>query len=354
MNKRLTALLLAGLVFCLFTMKVAAEDCPVDYFPDINPNDWYAIHVYTLSGMELASGYSDSTFQPQNSISRAEFIVIAMKARQYHFLAAQDEHWAMPYMREAASLGIICSAEAEATDLDEPITRAEAAKILVRVFDTQKSRENWDMDLATENQEIKDFDAIARCYQPYVLRVFDHGWISGFPDGKFKPEHHITRAQASVMIVNSMEEEAAASLARARAIMEELLTRQQEEEAALRESILETALALQGTPYRFGGSTPAGFDCSGFVRYVLNQHGISVPHSSAAIYQGVERISFAELKTGDLVFFRGYRPGPSHVGIYTGNGYFIHAPSSGRTVSLERVDDPYYWGSRQISAARVF
>lgn len=352
MTKKLATFLFGILIFYIGSMQCSAEDYSSDYFPDINPTDWYAIHVYTLSEMNLASGYCDSTFQPQNSISRAEFIVIAMKAKQHHFPAAQDEHWAMHYIREAAALGIIDSAEAESTDLDEPITRAEAAKILVRVFDTQNSLNNA-QDLASDNLEIKDFDAIPECCQPYVLRVFANGWISGFPDGEFKPEHQVTRAQASVLMVNALEEEAVANIERARAIMEELLTRQQEEEEALRQSILETAFELQGTPYRFGGSTPAGFDCSGFVRYVLNQYGINVPHSSAAIYQVVEKISFTEIKPGDLVFFRGYRAGPSHVGIYTGNGKFIHAPSSGRTVSTDLVDDPYYWGARKIGAARV-
>ncbi|MDW7677814.1 MAG: C40 family peptidase, partial [Bacillota bacterium] len=121
----------------------------------------------------------------------------------------------------------------------------------------------------------------------------------------------------------------------------------------LRESILEAAMALLGTPYRYGGSTPAGFDCSGFVNYVLEEHGIDVPRTSAAMYSAVKKISFDELEPGDLVFFRGYRPGPSHVGIYVGDGEFIHAPSTGKTVSFSNIDDPSYWGRRKIGAARV-
>ena len=342
-------------MFSISSTQVSADHQLNTTFSDVSLTDWHAVHVHTLSDMDLVRGYSDNTFQPTANISKAEFIVIAMKSQQQRFPAAQGEHWAMHYIREAERLGIIASGEAETMELNEPITRAEAARILILVADVNNPGEV--QDLTHERLAIKDFNTIPQIYQPYVLQIFANGWVSGYPDGEFKPKNHITRAEASVMLVRSLGEGGEESLQNMREAVaesvEKLLLLQQEQAESVRENVLQTAVNLLGTPYRYGGSTPSGFDCSGFVSYVLNQHGISIPRSSAAIYGAVEKISFNELEQGDLVFFRGYRPGPSHVGIYTGDGEFIHAPSTGRTVSFDRVDDPSYWGPRLVGAARV-
>ena len=94
------------------------------------------------------------------------------------------------------------------------------------------------------------------------------------------------------------------------------------------------ARRLIGVPYVYGGSSPrSGFDCSGFVRYVYNRVGISLPHSSYADFNLGRRISRWALEPGDLVFFNGV----GHVGMYIGNGRFIHAPHSGTRVQISRL-----------------
>ena len=91
------------------------------------------------------------------------------------------------------------------------------------------------------------------------------------------------------------------------------------------------ARRLIGVPYSWGGSSPrSGFDCSGFVRYVYNRMGINLPHSSYADFNLGQRVSRWALKPGDLVFFNGV----GHVGMYIGNGRFIHAPHSGTSVQI--------------------
>jgi len=124
--------------------------------------------------------------------------------------------------------------------------------------------------------------------------------------------------------------------------------------AAAANAVLMRALSLVGTPYRWGGNTPeSGFDCSGLVNYVfgdmLNLH---LPRTSRelAAYQG-PRIARAHLAAADLVFF-GSGGQVSHVGIYLGDGRFVHAPSSGGTVRLAQLDDRY-WASRYSGARRV-
>lgn len=119
-------------------------------------------------------------------------------------------------------------------------------------------------------------------------------------------------------------------------------------------AVLMRALGLVGTPYRYGGNTPeGGFDCSGLVNYVYRDMlDLRLPRTSRdlAAYQG-PRIPPERLASGDLVFF-GSGGQVSHVGIYVGEGRFVHAPSSGGTVRLDYLDG-YYWRDHYSGAKRV-
>ncbi|TMK28895.1 MAG: NlpC/P60 family protein [Actinobacteria bacterium] len=102
-----------------------------------------------------------------------------------------------------------------------------------------------------------------------------------------------------------------------------------------------------GVPYVWGGSTPSGFDCSGFVMYVFAQIGVSLPHSSYVQYGMGVPVSMSQLQPGDLVFFAG----ASHVGIYIGGGQFIHAPHTGDVVKISSLSGWYastFAGGRRI------
>lgn len=118
--------------------------------------------------------------------------------------------------------------------------------------------------------------------------------------------------------------------------------------------ILFRAISLVGTPYRYGGNTPeSGFDCSGLIGYVFHDiAGARLPRSAADIDRlAAPAISRADLTPGDLVFFRdGGRV--SHIGIYVGEGRFVHAPSRGGTVRLDALDGDY-WRQHYAGAKRV-
>ncbi len=117
--------------------------------------------------------------------------------------------------------------------------------------------------------------------------------------------------------------------------------------------ILAEAQRYIGTPYAAGGATPAGFDCSGYVYYVLKQLGYSPYRTPADQYKMGTAVSKENLKKGDIVFFAGtYASGISHVGIYAGNGQFLHAPNSRSTVSYSDLNSGY-WAEHYYGARRV-
>jgi cell wall-associated NlpC family hydrolase len=120
---------------------------------------------------------------------------------------------------------------------------------------------------------------------------------------------------------------------------------------ALSSAVLATAMSLTGIPYRLGGADPSGFDCSGFVQYVLRQHGIGMPRT--VIEQFGVGSEPTGVEAGDLVFFQTVGSKASHVGIAIDGGSFVHAPNSRGVVRVERLDAPY-WMGRFVGARRVF
>jgi len=120
-------------------------------------------------------------------------------------------------------------------------------------------------------------------------------------------------------------------------------------------SVLFRALGLVGTPYRYGGNTPAsGFDCSGLVGYVFrSEAGVSLPRTAFRISQiDAPPVNRDQLESGDLVFFHGRGRRVTHVGIYVGKNRFVHAPNRGGTVRLDSLNSPY-WRSHYSGARRV-
>lgn len=107
-----------------------------------------------------------------------------------------------------------------------------------------------------------------------------------------------------------------------------------------------------GTPYQYGGSSPdEGFDCSGLVFYVHNRSGLYIPRSTDDQLSASTNVPLNAIRPGDLLFFRIDDDKPSHIGIYTGHGQFVHAPSSGKSVRQSRLSNPY-WQKRLVRAGR--
>ncbi len=112
------------------------------------------------------------------------------------------------------------------------------------------------------------------------------------------------------------------------------------------------ATKMLGAPYRYGGASPQGFDCSGLVYYSYHRAGYKVPRTSQQQYQDSLPVKSEHAREGDLLFFR-IEGKVSHVGVYLGNRQFIHAPSSGKRVSIASLNDPY-WRKRLTKTGRFF
>lgn len=123
-------------------------------------------------------------------------------------------------------------------------------------------------------------------------------------------------------------------------------------EKSIQEKLSLFAKKLLNIPYKFGGNSILGIDCSAYVKKVYGLLGMDLPRTAREQFNEGETIEKAELSIGDLVFFRTYASFPSHVGIYLGNDLFIHASSKGRKVKVDNLEAPYFV-KRFIGAKRL-
>ena len=178
-------------------------------------------------------------------------------------------------------------------------------------------------------------------------RLVELHYTVGTLDGKFGPDTE--KAIKAFQTAQGLEVDGVVGSATYKALMNKELPPNRAQNIV--RSILRAAYSVIGTPYVFGGTTPYGFDCSGFTQYAFKRAGVYLPRMADSQYYYGKRLSVSQLRPGDLVFFTTYEPGASHCGIYVGNGNFIHAgTSTGVTVASAFTG---YWGARYYGACRI-
>ena len=128
--------------------------------------------------------------------------------------------------------------------------------------------------------------------------------------------------------------------------------RTQVDERRPAERAAQQAINMVGKPYKYGGSNPAGFDCSGLVQFSFKQAGVKLPRSTEEQRRAARKVRASALQPGDLLFFDQEGKKHGHVGIYVGRGEFVHAPSSGKRVRRDAVDSPY-WQKHLTEVRRI-
>jgi len=146
-----------------------------------------------------------------------------------------------------------------------------------------------------------------------------------------------------------VEAKATSTSASAKPAIRRLANRLFSRTSSMAASLTRNAMRFVGVPYSFGGTSPSGFDCSGYVQHVFAALGMHLPRTADAQYLVGHRV--ADPHQGDLVFFQTYAEGASHVGIYLGNGAFVHSSSS-HGVMVSHLSDSY-WSAKYLGAKRV-
>ncbi len=116
-------------------------------------------------------------------------------------------------------------------------------------------------------------------------------------------------------------------------------------------ALIELATRHVGVRYRWGGISPSGFDCSGFLYYVFGRNGVALPRTTFSMFKAGVPVPRDQIQTGDIVFFQTLRPGPSHAGVYLGDGRFVHSSSGSGRVTITPMVHRYY-GPRYLGARR--
>lgn len=181
------------------------------------------------------------------------------------------------------------------------------------------------------------------------VKLKEQGYYKNKIDGQFTKE--ITRAVKKFQKQKKLASDGIVEEKTYLALIGKPITSNNGNSNSKLKKITDMALGVIGVPYKWGGVTPKGFDCSGLTWYVFDKNAISLPRTADVQYKAGQAVGRGNLQQGDLVFFTTYEPGASHCGIYLGDGKFVHSSSS-LGVMVSHLSDSY-WKTRYLGARRM-
>lgn len=323
--KRILHVCLSSILACSLwgNMAVAKEY----QFKDAAQLPWAASSIERLYQEGVIKGMNETHFAPNAPINRAQFAALLAQLSKkpilhtdFPFEDVPRNQWFYEPVKKMYGQGLVKGTSSNQYSPERNVTREEAIVILARTFD---STFGGDYKLSYRDQK-----AISSWALSSVKGLTGRGHLELFKD-RLEPKKAITRAEVAVILHRILYGEPEAYVA------PKLASRSSE----LLDQRLTTAIqSVLGAPYKFGGTTPKGFDCSGFTSYVYAQLGIDLPRDSRSQFGVGTRVSLSEMTKGDLIFFDTGGGVISHIGIYIGNNRMAHATSSGGTVRVDDLD----------------
>lgn len=210
-----------------------------------------------------------------------------------------------------------------------------------------------------ETYSVQRGDNLWRVAKRFHMSASELKSLNGLRSDRLKPGQTLVVARHIAPVPDEASEEAVTECRLDDAkvdsdLLQAAAAEESEEGASIgaTERVIRVAKKMLGIPYRFGGNSARGIDCSAYVQKVFRFLNVPLPRTAREQFEEGNAVSRDELATGDLVFFRTYARYPSHVGIYLGDNQFIHASSRGRQVTIDRLDQPFY-NKRYIGAKRL-
>ena len=377
-------------------------------FSDVTESAWYYDSVTALASAGIINGYSDGTFRPNGTVKNGEALKLILLAAGYGEQPKTASHWASGYLDLAVNHGLVYSSNVA---LDDAITREEVVHLVANALgfrtttsvspfvDTDDNAaivlyENGIIN-GTNTEEGLIFNGSASIKRSEISAIiyrirntnFDAYYLNKNKVDVVELDESMTHVLVSCSgYLNIRSEPSTDSniigriyAGKTAELLEALSgwykiaygtiigyvsmdyctpvdyeVKESAADSGIRSEIVEYAKMLTGVPYVYGGASPSGFDCSGFVMYVMKNFGYNLDHSARAQYSSGNPISKGELKPGDLVFFsKESTTWIGHSGIYIGDGLFIHASSgSAKCVTISALNSAWY-SEHYIDACRI-
>lgn len=299
------------------------------YLDSRKVSEWAKDSVITALSYSLINGETDYTLNPLGSTTREQ--AIASVNRSYHTFAAPSYTLSLPEIITPTD-----GSELLKGDINvewQPVDGALEYRVIVKDHDgnsisTTSVLDGTSLTIAKGQLPVNnDYMITVGAVMPDMSEVYS------------MPVDFRYYSLNSVISNNPI-------------IKEQAPAQRYEASSPAAQQVLDTAAKYLGVPYLWGGTTPSGFDCSGFVQYVYNQCGYSITRTTYTQWDNDGTfVSRSNLQPGDLVYF-GSDNSPSHVGLYVGNGTMIHAPSTGKNIQYTSIDSDYY-SSRFMGGKRI-